>query len=363
MFVCLNYFQKTIDSKGKKCYNKDTGKTSAKVSPEINHRLKGNRLMNSISQASPLVKWREKKERNILIADKMMDAGFEERGKRMRFCGTFLVQSRCPDCGKSTISSANLCRDRLCPTCSWRLSLRRFAEMCSTMQLLTDIDTYDAGFLTLTVRNCHPSQLRFTLQKMAEDWNRMLAQRSVKGKIWGWAKSLEITYNKRTNTFHPHYHIIMLTNPNGMSQAQLHFFFREKWRVATRLPYEPITDYRTIGAFEHRDEGGIDGEAMAKAVLETYKYSVKSDELKGMPLDVFREFVTAISGIRFCTYGGAIKEARKQLGYKDTDAATLEGDDTIRIKCDCGGNMVDEFLQWSFTDGEYKHLKEVMKVG
>ena len=316
--------------------------------------------MTIIPENDLLVKWNEKKRRNLKIANKMLDAGFEERGKRMRFCGTFLTKSKCPDCGKSVISSANLCRDRLCPTCAWRLSLRRFADMCATMQYLQDVSYYDAGFLTLTVKNCKPENLRYTLQKMSEDWNRMLCQRVVKGMVWGWARSLEITYNARTNTFHPHYHVIMITNTHGEGQAVLQQFFRERWKLSTRLPYEPITDFRFIDS-DGREHNDIDDDTFTNAILETYKYSVKSDELENMPLDTFRQFVAAISGIRFCSFGGEIKKARKQLGYKDADDDGEQ--ESPQINCECGAEMVQELLQWSFTEKQYKTLRQMLAAG
>lgn len=309
--------------------------------------------MTIIAQEDALVKWTERKKTNLKIANKMFDAGFEERAKRMMFCGTRLVKSVCPDCGKSEISSANLCRDRLCPTCAWRLSLRRFADMCATMQYLNDFSSYDAGFLTLTVKNCKPEELRYTLQKLAEDWNRMMVQRGMKKIVWGWARSLEITYNPRTNTFHPHYHVIMITDTRGDTEGEIRRYFREAWANACRLSYEPITDYRYIRS---KAEGGtnIDNQEFANAILETYKYSVKSDDMKQMPLEVFRQFVAAISGIRFCSFGGAIKKARKELGYKDTDE---EIDEDVRVTCDCGAHMTQALLLWSFTDNQYNTMQ------
>lgn len=311
--------------------------------------------MSIITNNDPVVKWKEKKRKNMIIARRMCDAGFEDRGKRMMFCGTFLTMSKCPECGRSSVSSANLCRDRLCPTCGWRLSLKKFSEMCATLQTMTDINDYQAGFLTLTVKNCRPENLRYTIEKFSEDWNRFLAQRTIKPIMWGWARSLEITYNARTREFHPHYHIIVLTK-NEYDQKTLQTLFKSRWQTAARLPYEPITDYREIGG-KNGKAANIDMEDFVKAILETYKYAVKSDEVEQMPLDIFRQFVSAISGIRFCSYGGAIKRARKNLGFQDKEEPEQEA---AKIRCNCGAEMVQEVLQWSFTEGEYKTLKKML---
>lgn len=296
-------------------------------------------------------KWTEKKVRNIIISDKMLDAGFKKRGVLMRECGTFLNFKVCPDCGKSFISSANLCRDRLCPTCAWRLSLKRFAEMCQVMNTISEANLDCAGFLTLTVKNCKPENLKYTIQKMNEDWNRMLAGRKMKSLLLGWAKSLEVTYNKENNTFHPHFHIIVLFN-DFLGEGETNKFFRNAWNKACRLPYEPITDFRTI---ESKTESiATDNDKIFNAILETFKYSVKDSEMEDMPLQTFRDFVLAIQGVRFVSFGGIIRKARQGLGLKDTESDEDNEIELSRDICTCGAELIKIICQWSFTDKQYK---------
>lgn len=309
-----------------------------------------------ITESPAFVKWSEKKRSANRMADKMIDAGYEKRGLRMKFCGDFLKMKYCPDCGKSFVSSANLCRDKLCPTCAWRLSLKRFAEMCCTLQYINDIDTYNAGFLTLTVRNCAPEELKFTLGEMSKAWNRMLVGRKIKPIIKGWARSVEITYNKKTKTFHPHYHIIMLYDPE-MSPGEMAKLTRKKWDDACRLDYEPITDFREIRSNE--DAGtNIDNENFVNSILETFKYAVKSDEVEQMPMNIFRALISGIDGVRMVSYGGIIKTARQALDYKKDD---LEEEDTeIDISaCSCGAkNMREALLKWSFSEQQYQIIAQ-----
>ena len=317
--------------------------------------------MDSISECSDIVnrkdenflKWTEKKLANIVVADKMIDAGFQQRGYRMRDCGTFLTYKYCPDCGKSFISSSNLCRDKLCPTCSWRLSLKRFAEMCCTINALGDYNLSCAGFLTLTVKNCKPENLRYTIKKMNEDWNRMLAGRRMRVLIIGWARSLEITYNKETNTFHPHFHVIVLFE-DLISEGELNKMFRKAWANACRLPYEPITDFRLIDRY--KESIATDNDKIFNAILETFKYSVKDSELSDMPIPVFRQFVLAIQGLRFVSFGGIIKQARKELGLKESEQDDENDIDLAKDKCTCGAELLKVVCQWSFTERQYKQI-------
>lgn len=304
--------------------------------------------MDIISQSEPLVKWSEKKKKSLKVSAKMIDAGFKSRGIRMQNCGDFINFKICPDCGKSYISSTNLCRDRLCPTCAWRLSLKKFAEMCCTLQSIEGLHSYGAGFLTLTVRNCSPQGLGMALKKMAADWNRMLQQTAIKGLFVGWARSVEITYNPKKKSFHPHFHIIVLYE-ELLSVGEMHEMLRKAWNKAARLDYEAITDFRAIES----SDANLDNDGFYSAIVETFKYAVKSDDIEEMDIPTFRTFVQAIQGVRFVSYGGIIKEARRNLGYKETD-----DDEDIEFTKDacgaCGAELIKAVLQWSLTDGQYK---------
>lgn len=308
--------------------------------------------MDIITNTPALVKWSDKKRQNLKISNKMIDAGFPERGTRMRFCGQYLDLRYCPDCGKSIVSSANLCRDRLCPTCSWRLSLKRFAEMCNTISYINDLDTFDAGFLTLTVKNCKPENLRFTLDMMAKAWNRMRADRTFKKLMIGSARSVEVTYNEITKTFHPHFHIIILYTPTD--EGEMRALTNRLWANACKLDYTPITDFRVITDKEGAGVN-IDNENLTKAILETFKYAVKSDELADMPTGIFRSLVLGIGGVRMVSYTGIIKEARKTLNYKSDELEDEDGEIIIE-KCPCGRELQKAVLQWSFTDQQYHKL-------
>lgn len=298
-------------------------------------------------------KWETKKRYNIMIADKMTDAGYTKRGAAMRDCGTFLQFNICPDCGKSFISSANLCRDRLCPTCSWRLSLKRFAEMCSVMNSISEEKLQTAGFLTLTVRNCKPEYLRFTINKMNEDFNRMMANRKIKAMLSGWAKAVEITYNAKSNTFHPHFHIILLFE-EFTTEKDTRIFFHDAWAKACRMGYVPITDFRMITPEKNTT---TQNEDMVKAVLETFKYSVKHDELADMPMNTFRKFVAEINGLRFVSFGGIIKEARHMLNFRDDDDGDIEVSKDV---CTCGADLIKTICRWSFSEQQYEMINSTL---
>ncbi len=312
--------------------------------------------MDIIAFDALTVKWGERKKFNLEVSERMEKAGFSKRSFLMKFCGDSLGFNKCPDCGKTELSSANFCRDRLCPTCAWRLSLRRYAEMCCVMGAVADtVKPQKAAFFTVTVKNCYPNELRDTLQMMARAWNRMLARRTVKNMFVGWARSVEVTYNARTATFHPHFHIILLLSDEGAKTPDgvMRRFLSDCWYDAVQTSYRPITDYKVI---DHHGDGAIlgDDEELQGAILETYKYTVKHNDLMEMPLAVFRSFVLAMAGLRVASFGGCIKEARKNLGYKeDDDRDDTAGTEAGRKCPDCGQAMRHAILRWSFEENKY----------
>lgn len=312
--------------------------------------------MDIIAFSDIVVKWSDRKSRNLEVAERMKQAGFAKRAAAMEGCGDLLQFNKCPECGKTELSSANFCRDRLCPTCAWRLSLRRYAEMCCVMgEISEQIKPQGAAFLTLTVKNCYPDALRETLQNMAKAWNRMLARRTIKPLFTGWARSVEVTYNPQSATFHPHFHVVLILSDLGahLGEGVLRRTLSDAWWDAVKTNYRPVTDYKLI---DHHGDGDLlcDDEDLHHAILETYKYTVKHGDLMEMPLGVFRTFVLSMAGIRVASFGGCIKDARRLLGYREDDDREEEAAKEPGRACpDCGTAMRAAMLRWSFTGRHY----------
>ena len=340
---------------------------------------------NIISRESAKVKWAEKKTKSVEVSRRLLKLSalaedraevlqrdgkdeealiervraetYRRRGWRMKECSRFINLSVCPDCGRSIASSATLCRDRVCPTCAWRLSAKQSAEMVQTLAFINDIEDYDALFLTLTVRNCDESQLSPTLDMMSKAWNKMLSRRKNRELIKGTARSVEVTYNAKAKTFHPHYHIIMLIEKDSRDIDKLSAYFNHEWQTAANITYQPITDLRRIENSTLLEYDKKDAEFYKKAILETFKYTIKDDSLADMPLSSFRYYVDGIQGKRLVAYTGIIKEARKQLDYNDE----LE-DETETLKCpDCNADMLSAIYEWSFSQNTYKRFEEYSK--
>ena len=288
------------------------------------------------------------------------------RAMRMRECANRLLVRRCEGCGEMHITGGNLCRDRLCPVCQWRLSIRRYANMVSAMNYLHDsqkLDGYQVGMLTLTVKNCAPADLSKTISEMMVGFKRWQQRRTIRDQIVGFARSLEITYNRSKGTFHPHIHLMIIWQPSGKS-GKLSAQMAKEWASACRLDYKPIYQYED--AYTKKEtSSGSEWEAVLSAVKECSKYVCKAADFialadlesntPSMPLTHFRALVDAVRNRRLVSYAGIIADARKALLIPEDDEDENAAEDTISCpKCGCG--MGESLLEWSGVGADAKYI-------
>ena len=71
------------------------------------------------------------------------------RADRVSQCGSYLDFGVLPD-GTKKLVKANFCRDRLCPMCNWRRSLKLYSQVSQVMDVL-ESEGYCFLFLMLAV--------------------------------------------------------------------------------------------------------------------------------------------------------------------------------------------------------------------
>ena len=295
-------------------------------------------------------KWKKKHIQNLQMAKKMNIAGFKERAIRMIGCGSQIEVERCEKCGQVIFKKAILCRDRLCPTCAWRLSVKRFAEMMSVFnEIFKEHPELKASMLTLTVKNVPVSELKETCRNMSNAWKRLTQSKSFALKIIGYARSLEITINKRTLKTHPHLHILLIWGKNEDNNV-----FRERmkkmWRKTTNIDYDPIIDIRDAYSKDETDSA-------VKIALEGFKYAIKPNDFEKIPLKDFFEFANQIKGIRFISYGGIILNTRRKLKMLEKDTPSKEIEDIVIDNNACSHHWVKALAIWSNIKEDYEGIE------
>lgn len=99
---------------------------------------------------------------------------------------------------------AHFCKHRHCEVCN-NIRTAHYIE-----KYMPTLETWkDKVFMTLTVKNPNRENLQETLNKMHEHFTKIKdSERKAGRKLIGLRK-LEITYNRREKTFHPHFHLVL----------------------------------------------------------------------------------------------------------------------------------------------------------
>lgn len=274
---------------------------------------------------------------------------------------------------------ARFCKSPNCPMCQWRRSLKWRAK---ALELLPKVqEQYPSHkwlFLTLTIRNCELDDLKGTVKRLNDGFNRLSKQ--SKFPFVGLVKSVEVTrawdcfdaftgeslgrhgskwifqYQAKNNTalrleptneVHPHLHVMGLvpsTYFNGkyyLKQSE----WTEMWQKALRIDYVPIVNIKAIKckkgqkivptpeefeADKNTDSG------MISAICETLKYTVKEQDLIGkycnddqVNSQWLKKVTEQLYRSRKVEYRGVIKEIGKELelAYDDDNLIDINDDD------------------------------------
>ena len=324
---------------------------SGKVTITTQRRLRKAREARALRLADakkPIyIRWDEHKADAQRLGDRLIAAGLPKRGWRLKMCSNELIISQCTDCGHITIKGAQLCRDRLCPLCAWRLAIKRYAAMQSIMAYLyAEYNGLCYALVTLTVKNCRPEALSDTIKSMSTAWHDCTKQRWARRDLVGWARSLECTYNPATDEIHPHYHLIVMHIPGDGTPQKL---------VAEWLDRASRAGLTATAAAQHIDaitDTHTPGDSLVGAICETYKYMVKSSDTLAMPLHTLRTFATEIAGYRLVSFGGVIKTAAAALLVDDMDNPD-DCKDT-QVCTHCGSTSLDDMIaRWSLRGMHY----------
>ncbi len=208
------------------------------------------------------------------------------------------------------LKTANFCRVRTCPICSWRRSLKNKARLLERLPKVQE--NYFSSrwlFLTLTVRNCDISKLKETIKAMNKGFIAM--KRIKKWKSIGWIKTIEVTRDK-DGLAHPHFHILLhmpasyFQGKNYIKQSDWILI----WKKAMKLNYQPNVDIRAIKPNERKGKKDL-----ISVISEIAKYATKPTTFIDYP-EWFKIYCIQIHRMRFIDTGGTLRGILSD-DYKD----------------------------------------------
>lgn len=274
------------------------------------------------------------------------DFAFQERARAVAVCCKWWDMDYYRLQAVKDIKRVNLCRDKFCYNCQSLLAIKRQNKYAPMLDKL--YKDYTLCHVVVTVPNVPylPQEgLKSTIKKMYlrfKHLTRFLSGdkkvRNVNFTQYGYSgavRALEVTTNAE-NTFHPHFHCIMLlrkgykperkyTNAYSYDHGQLTRKFSDLEILLQKVWYLLMNDIPvTRESIEGLKEGYsvIVDEVPKGEYHEVFKYACKGAFKDGTIYDrvVFRALFYALHGRRMIQGYGVLHN------FKDEDGAILEAD-------------------------------------
>ena len=286
--------------------------------------------------------WRTHKLKSTAVSEVM---AYEKRQKRMSECGNYLEFAVDAE-GKKRLKQAYFCKDRMCPCCQKRRSLKAFHEVRDVcVEVLNRRPSVVFLLLTLTVPNVHESILDETVKHLFKSCGRLFRRAEVKRILLGWFRTLEITAEKnREGFYHPHFHILLAVPSHYF---KVNYIKRDRWlelwQEATKQSEITQVDIRRVkpNKKRKRKEGETEeAAAISGAAAEVGKYATKpSDYIEKVSEDEYKadgERVRVLADVlkskKLITFGGLMKEVVvEQRLEKKRKKKVEEGEDLINV--------------------------------
>lgn len=275
--------------------------------------------------------WRQKKTKTMPLADALHELGHNKKANRVWWCGAELVYDNEP-CEGGRLISAGFCRERLCVMCAWRKSIRVFYHLSNVLDVAQDErPDLETIFLTLTVKNAPGGHLPALVDNMVKGWARLSEHRRWRQSVVGYFRAMEITYNEKDNTYHPHFHAILLVDKPYFFDPKRYLHttdWVQLWRTSARLDYDPVVDVRAVKTNKGRKRA---------AVAEVAKYTVKESDIihadRERTVRVVEALGAALAGRRLYAFGGLMKVIARRMKVDkpdEGDLVNITGEDTMR---------------------------------
>jgi plasmid rolling circle replication initiator protein Rep len=291
-----------------------------------------------------------------------------DKYKRIIECAGYLEFRRYSDYSLK-LHTANFCQTRLCPTCNWRRSYKVFAKVSRIMKIIEN--EYSYVFLTLTCKNITGVKLHNQIDKLVSAFKTLCLRKRFKDAVHGWVRVFEITYNWKSEEYHPHYHCILAVKKEYFT-TELYIHQNEwclLWKDCLKVAYKPIVDIRT---FTESEKG------KGKEVAEVAKYTIKASNimanLQGISdyskdiQDEVRKITDKITDVivytldvalanrRLIGYGGIFKQKHRVLNLDINDESDL-----VHTGLNPGKSELDYHIErygWNIKYRKYIRLED-----
>lgn len=263
----------------------------------------------SKNQVTHLKKISDKKNKNEkllkiaekLISDKKINMT-KKTTERIKDCATYLEFLADRNLENLKLKSGIFCKNRFCPICSKKKSIKNACEI----KIITDYISCELKrkflFVTLTAPNVCGNELDKEITKYNLAFKKLVERKIFKKAIKGYLRKLEVTYNKKTNMYHPHFHIVLsVTSSYFVNDYIKRDCWLKNWQEVMQDNSITQVDVRR---FKKNNDDKLD-----KSILEITKYIAKDSNYL-TDEKVFENFYNALKSKKELSFSGDFKIAR-----------------------------------------------------
>lgn len=240
---------------------------------------------------------------------------------RIRECGTILVVDE-----EENILSANFCKARLCPVCAWKRSLKLYHAVKDVTDSIVQFQPETRFlFLTLTQPNVKAEKLNKEIDEIMYAYKRLRQDAKIKKMSKGMIKSLEITYNEKEDTYHPHLHVVIATSKSYFKRGSPIYIKHETWLQKWQY-------YKNDTRISNINIKAIKTEETTKAIAEVCKYTVKLSSVADQEnIKALAHVMQTIHNRRLFSSSGVFREYARILKYDLEEIANEEKEETALL--------------------------------
>lgn len=253
-------------------------------------------------------KYTNKKKQNLNLIQYIEKHISETSKFAISECGSYLEFLGDRELENKKLHKSNFCKNRFCPMCSWRKTKKDSLKISIIMEYIKREFGYEFIFLTLTAPNVSGEKLNDEIKDFNKAFKRLSERKEFIKINKGYVRKLEITYNKKENTYHPHFHVIIAVNKSYFTDKTYlsKKKFLELWKECKRDKTITQVDVRKIDTSDK------------KAISEIAKYGAKDSDYT-VSQEVFDIFYNALKGKKLITYNKIFKEILEIYNHGELD--------------------------------------------
>lgn len=271
------------------------------------------------------------------------------------------------------LEHAFLCKDKMCPICSWRRSRKNGQSMRLILERFVN-EQPKARYLhlTLTVKNCYGSDLSQNLLALTQAFNRLKKYKRVERDLIGFIRGTEVTYNLENDNYHPHIHVLLAVKSSYFKKG--HYInqreWSDLWQKALKVDYSPMVHISKVKESEMTVDDDFSDlnfqipQGLFKALLEVCKYPLKplnlpDDFEEEKEIEVLKNLFVGLFQKRQMGLGGRLKEIKAEL---EEEGKNLDEDELIESAKNEDAELKDSTRIYTRFYNDFYKIMNVKKV-